>query len=324
MRIFVTRTAYSGAFGGPDGGDALCATAAESVNKGGTWKAWLSSTSENAIDRQADVGPWYQQLSDGGLVLTFNNKSNLATTPVVPLGIDEAGRSISAFYWTGSSVGGVYSSASCAGWLNPGGLGTYGTTGATTTAWTDDSSRSCTTPGALLCLEQSHEPLADPAPATGRRLFITSVPYTGSMGGLSGADGHCATAAAAANKGGTWRAWLSTSTVSALDRQVGPGPWYQELADGGLLLTFNNRANLKTSPIIPLQVDELGRSFSAKYWTGTTPGGRPSTSTCLNWTSLGNLDGGTVGTTGTIDGDWTADSTYACSKVASLLCVEQE
>ena len=52
------------------------------------------------------------------------------------------------------------------------------------------------------------------------RLFVTSVTSTGSFGGLAGGDARCNTAAQAANKGGTWKAWLDgygtahTDTVS--------------------------------------------------------------------------------------------------------------
>jgi hypothetical protein len=49
----------------------------------------------------------------------------------------------------------------------------------------------------------------------------------GNLGGLAGADAHCTAAAKAANPGDNhlWRAFLSTSTVNAIDR-VGTGPWY--------------------------------------------------------------------------------------------------
>jgi len=65
--------------------------------------------------------------------------------------------------------------------------------------------------------------------------FITSAgPGDGAnLGGLAGADAHCAALAGAASGGGkTWRAYLSTSGsngVNARDR-IGSGPWFN--ADG--------------------------------------------------------------------------------------------
>jgi len=58
--------------------------------------------------------------------------------------------------------------------------------------------------------------------------FITSVGLGkgANLGGLEGADAHCAALAEAAGvTGKTWRAYLSTSTVDARDR-IGSGPWY--------------------------------------------------------------------------------------------------
>jgi hypothetical protein len=58
--------------------------------------------------------------------------------------------------------------------------------------------------------------------------FLTSAgPGQGAnLGGLDGADAHCAKLAEAAGvRGRTWRAYLSTSTASARDR-IGSGPWY--------------------------------------------------------------------------------------------------
>ncbi|WP_284619389.1 hypothetical protein [Aquabacterium humicola] len=66
--------------------------------------------------------------------------------------------------------------------------------------------------------------------------FVTST-GTGNganLGGLTGADQHCQSLAAAAGAGGqTWRAYLSTqardgaATVNARDR-IGKGPWYNK------------------------------------------------------------------------------------------------
>jgi hypothetical protein len=66
------------------------------------------------------------------------------------------------------------------------------------------------------------------------RFFVTSVGAGkgGDLGGLTGADAHCQSLAAAVGAGArTWRAYLSTQTtagapaVNARDR-IGHGPWY--------------------------------------------------------------------------------------------------
>src|SRR5436190_19934656 len=87
-------------------------------------------------------------------------------------------------------------------------------------------------------LAVAHQPPAPPggrggqqAPPQPMSFFVTSVGKGdgANVGGLSGADAHCQSLAAAAGRGGaTWHAYLSTqgaSAVSARDR-IGNGPWY--------------------------------------------------------------------------------------------------
>jgi hypothetical protein len=63
---------------------------------------------------------------------------------------------------------------------------------------------------------------------TSMSFFITSVGLGkgANLGGVEGADAHCASLAEAAGvTGKTWAAYLSTTTVDARDR-IGSGPWY--------------------------------------------------------------------------------------------------
>jgi hypothetical protein len=65
--------------------------------------------------------------------------------------------------------------------------------------------------------------------------FLTSSgPGNGAdLGGLAGADAHCAALADAAGAGSrTWRAYLSTESINARDR-IGNGPWHN--AQGALI-----------------------------------------------------------------------------------------
>lgn len=72
-----------------------------------------------------------------------------------------------------------------------------------------------------------------------RRVYISLTATNGNMGGLTGADAICQADAATAGKGGTWVAWLSTSTVNAKDRLVDLGPWTY-----GATIIANNKADL--------------------------------------------------------------------------------
>jgi hypothetical protein len=282
-----------------------------------------------ARTRIANVGPWVQQLGDGGTVLTFNNLANLQTTPLAPIDLDERGVAVpsGARVWTGTAGGGT-STTSCNDWApyNTGFSGVAGVAGATTTAWTNDATVGCfSSANRLLCIEQSKQPAAPVNGATRRRVFVTSTAYSGNWASLTAADGFCTTSAQAANKGGTWKAWLSSSVTEARSRLADTGPWAQESADGGTVLTFNNLANLQSTPLAPLAVNERGQALvsGTRYWTGTVGGGTAG-SVCNDWAPYNTGFSGTVGLSGTTTTSWTNDATVGCvSTMASLLCFEE-
>jgi hypothetical protein len=171
----------------------------------------------------------------------------------------------------------------------------------------------------------------------GKIVFLTSTSYSGDLraagradNGLTGANNVCATAAAAAGMGGAWRAWLSDSTHDAIDLIADVGPWY--LRDGTKI--FNNKANLQTTALSAIARDENGHPVAAwdgtnhhYAWTGTLPGGRRTTDTCLDWTNAEHNGDGAVGSFDKV-GEWTgtASSRLPCDGTSyrmHLYCLEQ-
>jgi hypothetical protein len=76
-------------------------------------------------------------------------------------------------------------------------------------------------------------------PPTGMIVFVTSRTYQGqSLGGLEGADAICQDRANDAGLGGTFKAWLSTGEVSAVDRLAHSDVPYV-LADGTTQVAAN-------------------------------------------------------------------------------------
>ena len=164
----------------------------------------------------------------------------------------------------------------------------------------------------------------------------------GNLGGLAGADAHCASLAAAAGSSGrTWRAYLSTqgaklddpSVVHARDR-IGSGPWYN--AKGIMvaknvddLHSANNNLNKETA------LDENGRMVNGRsekpnkhdILTGSRPDGTAFAGaffpdmTCGNWTKNSAEGAAMVGhhdRVGPIDHPWarswnTAHPTVGCT-----------
>ena len=136
--------------------------------------------------------------------------------------------------------------------------------------------------------------------------FVTSVGIGngGNLGGLDGADAHCATLAeAAGSKERTWRAYISTQVtegraISARDR-IGSGPWYN--ARGELIAVDLDQLHIHPNIVKRTALDENGNQVNGRgdkpnrhdILTGSKDDGtayfpwEEGDHTCGNWTSSG-------------------------------------
>lgn len=136
--------------------------------------------------------------------------------------------------------------------------------------------------------------------------FVTSesMGKGGDLGGLEGADAHCASLAKAAGAGDrTWRAYLSTQStdgktrgISARDR-IGIGPWYN--ARGELIASDLDQLHLAPNIVKRTALDENGSPIKGRgdkpnehdILTGSKDDGtayfpwEEGDHTCSNWTS---------------------------------------
>ncbi|CCV06022.1 conserved exported hypothetical protein [Mesorhizobium metallidurans STM 2683] len=124
--------------------------------------------------------------------------------------------------------------------------------------------------------------------------FVTSVGSGkgADLGGLKGADAHCASLAEAAGvTGKTWAAYLSTGDTDARDR-IGKGPWFDakgvKIADD--IASLHSDANGITKQTA---LDEKGEVVSGRgdkpnrhdILTGSKPDGtKIADQTCGDWT----------------------------------------
>ena len=151
-------------------------------------------------------------------------------------------------------------------------------------------------------------PTATSVDAQGNSLsfFITSTnPGKGAnLGGLAGADAHCAALAKAAGAPNReWRAYLSAAAadgkpaVNAKDR-IGSGPWFnakgvQVAANVADLHSDNNKLSKENSLTEKGEVNN-GRGDTPNrhdILTGSNLDGTAATATCSNWTN-GEQGGG--------------------------------
>ena len=151
--------------------------------------------------------------------------------------------------------------------------------------------------------------MAAPVLAAGEHpmgFFITSVGIGkgADLGGLKGADAHCAKlATAAGSKGRTWRAYISTQVTegrgkSARDR-IGSGPWYN--AKGELIAVNLDQLHLSPNIVRRTALDENGNLVNGRgdkpnrhdILTGSKDDGtayfpwEKGDHTCGNWTNSG-------------------------------------
>jgi hypothetical protein len=184
----------------------------------------------------------------------------------------------------------------------------------------------------------------------GKRVFITSQNYNGNLGGLSGADTKCQTAASSASLPGTYKAWLSDSQTSAASRLSHSTTPYV-LVDGTLVAnswtdlvdgTIQHNINKTESGANP-STDGGGYEGSfAHVWTLThfdgskIDAGAPTLiTTCENWTAATAERSylGTVADKSTFDSQihsqevidhaWTESALLPCNIAFPLYCFQQ-
>jgi hypothetical protein len=153
-------------------------------------------------------------------------------------------------------------------------------------------------------------------------VFLTRSTFSGNLGGLTGADQKCQAEATSASLSGTYKALISTSSVSAVDR-LQKVDYYLlngvKAITGGSLPLTSNITVFANKGVFNSATDE------DDVWTGSNSIGRASGVNCLDWTSssVGNL-----GTRGDVDDDLSSGvsldkSTQTCDLLRVLYCFSE-
>ena len=125
-RIFITSGNWTGTFGSLAQADLHCQDFADQASLGGTWKALISDSTENAADRLSITGP-IRNLMGQPIADTPTELWSSAVQNAVQY--SEWGDPIETRAWTGTSVFGVHiASQSCDDW-SPSGMGSMGAVG---------------------------------------------------------------------------------------------------------------------------------------------------------------------------------------------------
>ena len=166
--------------------------------------------------------------------------------------------------------------------------------------------------------------------ACGKLVFVSSAAYKGKFGSsltgsLALADATCQSLATAAKLGGTWKAWLSSSTDWPAKRFVQSSKKYC-LLDGTLVA--NNFTDLVDGSLAhAIDMTEKKTTVSAEVWTGTDKSGKNAPNTCNSWTSQSTTYWGNTGRTTDAGAKWTHDSggvsAQKCDQALRIYCFEQ-
>lgn len=176
----------------------------------------------------------------------------------------------------------------------------------------------------------STPPTSTPIAIQKKRVFVTSNTYSGRLGGLDGADYKCQLSAKGAGLSGTYKAWLSTITISAESRLTHSSGPYQ-LTNGRNIA--NNWTDLTDGYLLsPIDVTEFGSILPNKYenvWTSTSRNGGIYSLVgygqfdCQDWKSELTDHKGGIGSTYSVSPSWTESGFGYCQQLEHLFCFEQ-
>ena len=155
--IFASSTTSTGNLGGLTGADATCASLATAAGLPGTYKAWLSTSGNDASTRLSNANvPYY--LVDGTTEVAndWNGLTSGALLHAIDLdehGISAGGQEV----WTGTTTSGLASGTDCAGWTSgvSSSLADVGISSQASLQWTSAYSQFCDrTNVRLYCVQQ--------------------------------------------------------------------------------------------------------------------------------------------------------------------------
>lgn len=304
-------------------GDEICQTRAEAAGMAGTFIAWLSDDNDDAYCRingltgkkadncgqdtlPADAGPW---LRTDGFPFGEAIDELMSGAVYAPVRYDEFGSKLPDYsnYYTATSTNGSLhqnSHTKCDNWTNSDPVDSedanahwvWGSNiNMTSNTWTLFNNLRCADNSIRLFCMQTGEGSALPElQFEGKKVFVTSArgtakletwPEANGKKGLEAGDEICRTSAEAAGLSGTFVAWLSDSSNSAIDRLTGNGPWVR--LDG--VKVADDKDDLTDGELFSsIALTEKGeyRAISS-IWTGTNNDGTSvddTNRTCSDWT----------------------------------------
>ncbi|MCB9991211.1 MAG: hypothetical protein H6867_07495 [Rhodospirillales bacterium] len=330
-QVFITSASWAGDLKGITGATYKCQDAADTAGLTGIFRPWLTAYSTSLepqdIFTQSSI-PYllvtgtkiadnWTDLVDGSIDAIIDRDEN---------GTQQTGREV----WSNTTTSGARKNSGgnnhCFEWTSGNG-GHGGEKGDNTYAdsrWTDNGTASaCSGLKRLYCFEQAPDPVG-----AHKKIFITSSTWNGNLGGLSGANNKCQTAADNASLGGTYKAWITdtNSSNSPSNTFTQASIPYRRIDGYRIADNWSDLTDgLLDNGII---IDETGAvRLDQEVWTNTTTSGTRTAGggndTCFDWASGSSGNSGQSGNNQFMDSKWTNETASACNGAKRLICVEQ-
>jgi hypothetical protein len=281
--VFVTSTSkLGGAYGGLAGGDAECQARAMAQGFPGTYVAYLSTSTVNAVDRLGSARGWSRL--DG--LPVFDTVADIKVDAMFyPPELDDLGRvvALGVRVAAGTALNGIASGQDCAGWTSTAGMVNGGT--ASGTQWVNTFyGASCAVAYPIYCFGVDRAVPTMPPVIASRRAFLTQGQWM-SGGGISSADAFCQGEASTAGLPGTYLALLATTTASAISRFDLSGPPWVRLDNTAL--AASNAGFAAGNELAALDTTTALTHVFALVVTGASSPDAPGTTalTCADWTA---------------------------------------
>jgi hypothetical protein len=273
--------------------DGICDVAAATAGLPGSYRAWLSTTQINAMDRLQGARGWI--LTDGRPFA--DTVDDIVNGRIFnPPAADEYGlrHDEATMVFTGTiPVGTLNWDRNCSDWSTREGDGGAGYRDGTTSVWTEADFYPCQWLAPIYCFGIDKAAPLNPTPAEGNRAWLSTGPFRANTG-VAGADAICAGEAAAAGLTGNFKALIATSTSSAADRFTSPIGTVWVRPDGIPLNPPGVDLFTMGAPVTPLNVTLRGQRvevFTLVYVGSPRPRDLAALETnCNDWSTSGTMN----------------------------------
>ena len=321
--MFVTSSTYDLTnLGGLPGANMKCMTAATNAGLTGTYVAWLSSPTSNAIDTLNGSRGWVR--TDGA---PFADRVTdiMDGTILYPPVIDESGHPLSAdtAVATGTSANGT-EATNC--FISP--SITTGIAGGGTSEWTQGAGiQSCMTALHLYCFQIGHLVPLQPLPMGPKLAFLSSPVSLMAGANITQLDAHCqADALATGLQSHMFQAFAADSSESAAQRFTSPMAARSRL-DGVIVTSDLGQFGLITAMDAPLDQTADGQYIDDTPFAGAagpSVKGLIANDDCSSWSNNTSTTYARLGQSGRIGASAFGQRTNApCNSPERVYCIEQ-